>query len=324
MPWDTQNPFIFCAYHGDKYPGGNENLGPNVSLAGRAIGQDFSGKDGWSMYHGHTVPGFPAHPHRGFETVTIVTKGLVDHTDSVGGGGRFGNGDVQWLTAGKGVLHAEMFPLLNKEENQFELFQIWLNLPRKSKMVAPHYKMLWKEEIPEVILETTEGAKTTINIVAGEYQGKKALAPNPDSWAADSNNEVQIWTVKMEPYAEMEIPAAQEGINRGVYYYQGDTLAIEQQDINVQQIIALNPEENVTLKNGEKPSEFLFLQGRPINEPVVQYGPFVMNSQEEIHQAMMDYQRTQFGGWPWSSADHVHPKEAGRFAEYGDGRREEK
>ena len=103
FPWETIDPFLFCAYHDDAYPAGNPQLGPNASLAARDIGQDFSRKDGWSMYHGAAVPGFPGHPHRGFETVTIVRKGLIDHSDSLGATARFGRGDVQWLTAGKGV-----------------------------------------------------------------------------------------------------------------------------------------------------------------------------------------------------------------------------
>ena len=133
LPWETQDPFIFCSYHYDKFPGGNENMEPNVSLEGRPLGRDFASKDGWNMYHGANIPGFPAHPHCGFETVSIVTKGMVDHSDSLGGKGRFGNGDVQWLTSGKGVQHAEMFPLLNENENPFEILQLWLNLPKKSK-----------------------------------------------------------------------------------------------------------------------------------------------------------------------------------------------
>ena len=115
MPWETVDPFLFCVHHDDAYPRGNAQLGPSASLAGRAIGQDFSRKDGWSMYHGAAVPGFPAHPHRGFETVTVVRQGLVDHADSLGAAARYGDGDVQWLTAGRGIVHAEMFPLLSAE-----------------------------------------------------------------------------------------------------------------------------------------------------------------------------------------------------------------
>ncbi len=105
--WQTSDPFLFCVHHDDAYPAGDERMGPAASLAGRDIGQDFEGKDGWRMYHGDVVPGFPQHPHRGFETVTIVRRGLIDHSDSLGAVARFGHGDVQWLTTGKGVVHSE-------------------------------------------------------------------------------------------------------------------------------------------------------------------------------------------------------------------------
>jgi len=108
--WPTLDPFLFCVHHDDAYPAGNEQLGPAAPLDGRELGMDFAGKDGWRMYHGTTVPGFPQHPHRGFETVTIVRRGLIDHSDSLGATARFGRGDVQWLTAGKGISHCEMFP----------------------------------------------------------------------------------------------------------------------------------------------------------------------------------------------------------------------
>ena len=133
FPWATVDPFLFCAWHDDAYPQGDGEFGPKDSLAGRDIGQDFSRKDGWSMYHGDTVPGFPAHPHRGFETVTFVREGFIDHSDSLGATARFGRGDVQWLTAGAGIVHSEMFPLLKPDaSNRLELFQIWVNLPAKS------------------------------------------------------------------------------------------------------------------------------------------------------------------------------------------------
>ena len=126
--WETSDPFLFCVHHEDNFPAGNELMGPKASLDGRHMGQDFIVKDGFRMYHGMTVPGFPGHPHRGFETITVVRKGMVDHCDSTGAAGRYGNGDVQWMTAGKGVQHSEMFPLLNQDkDNPLELFQIWLN-----------------------------------------------------------------------------------------------------------------------------------------------------------------------------------------------------
>src|SRR5512143_1725649 len=174
FPWEPQDPFLFCAYHDDAYPAGNAEMGPAASLAGRNLGQDFEGKDGWRMYHGETVPGFPPHPHRGFETVTIVRKGLIDHSDSLGAAARFGGGDVQWLTAGKGIVHSEMFPLLDRARpNLVELFEIWLNLPHADKMVEPHFAMLWNKDIPRH--EPAPGVEITV--VAGAIGGVRPPAP---------------------------------------------------------------------------------------------------------------------------------------------------
>ncbi len=134
------------------------------------------------MYHGDTVPGFPAHPHRGFETITIVRKGVIDHSDSLGATARYGHGDVQWLTAGRGIMHAEMFPLLNDNApNPLELFQIWLNLPAESKMVSPHFTMMWSERVPEARFTDGAGRGTTVTVIAGALEGAAApLAPPPE------------------------------------------------------------------------------------------------------------------------------------------------
>ncbi|MEP4532441.1 MAG: pirin family protein [Cyclobacteriaceae bacterium] len=321
FPWETQDPFIFCAYHADSYPEGNEKLGPKASLEGRNIGQDFQGKDGWSMYHGTTVPGFPQHPHCGFETVTIVQEGLVDHSDSLGAAGRFGNGDVQWMTAGAGVNHSEMFPLLKSDEpNPFLLFQIWLNLPRAKKKVKPHFSMLWAETIPKI----KTGTGTELTLVAGEYDGQKAPAPAPDSWAADPANEVAMWVIKMEPEAEWTIPAASSGLNRSLFYFKGDRMAADGEDFRQRVTLQLDSNQETNIKNGKTESHFLFLQGKPIAEPVVQYGPFVTNTNEEVQQVIREYQKTEFGGWPWPQHDNVHDKSRGRFAIHADGRVEEK
>src|SRR5689334_1922905 len=164
FPWATIDPFLFCVHHDDAYPRGNAQFGPDASLSGRQMGNDFAGKDGWRMYHGETVPGFPGHPHRGFETVTIVRRGFIDHSDSLGAAARFGGGgDVQWLTAGKGIVHAEMFPLLQSAApNPLELFQIWLNLPAASKMAEPHFTMFWSEQIPHRRFDDGAGGITDV------------------------------------------------------------------------------------------------------------------------------------------------------------------
>jgi len=323
FPWTTSDPFLFCVYHKDDYPKGNSNLGPDASLAGRQIGQDFTIKDGWRMYHGDTVPGFPQHPHRGFETITIVPRGIVDHSDSMGAAGRFGNGDVQWMTAGKGVLHSEMFPLLKEdEENPLLLFQIWLNLPARSKFVEPHFKMLWRDEIPVFSNKDSSGKTTNIHIIAGGLEDKEAPKPAPDSWAADQKNEVGIWLIKMEAGATFTIPKTSDGVNRRIYLYQGEKVQLEGHELRIEQGAQVNPTSDITINNGNEEGHLLMLQGKPINEPVVQHGPFVMNTQQEIMDTMRDYQRTQFGGWPWPRHDNVHGKQAGRFAKHADGKEE--
>src|SRR5687768_5212701 len=168
FPWHTQDPFLFCVHHDDAYPAGNADLGPAKSLAGRNIGMDFEGIDGWRMYHGDVVPGFPQHPHRGFETVTVARRGLIDHSDSLGAAARYGSGDVQWLTAGKGIVHSEMFPLLERDKaNPLELFQIWLNLPRANKMVEPYFSMLWDHTVPRHVARDADGRETEVTVVAG-------------------------------------------------------------------------------------------------------------------------------------------------------------
>ncbi len=323
FPWTTQDPFLFCVYHADDYPEGNEEMGPATSLEGRNIGQDFTLKDGWRMYHGHRVPGFPQHPHRGFETVTIVQQGWVDHTDSMGAAGRFGEGDVQWMTAGKGVLHSEMFPLLHQDKgNPLVLFQIWLNLPARHKFVEPHFRMLWNDTIPVHEHTDAEERKTLVKVIAGEIEGTTAPAPTPDSWAADPANEVAIWVISMEPEAEWQLPTAGADIHRSLYFYEGDKISIDHASLEIQHGATLKPDRTATIKNGADTAHLLLLQGKPINEPVAQHGPFVMNTQQEIQEAFLDYQRTGFGGWPWPSDDHVHDRSSGRFAKHADGSEE--
>ncbi len=326
FPWATLDPFLFCVYHDDNYPRGNAQMGPDAPLTGRAIGQDFSRKDGWSMYHGSKVPGFPAHPHRGFETVTIVRKGLIDHSDSLGATARFGQGDVQWLTTGKGVVHSEMFPLLDTTApNRLELFQIWLNLPARSKMADPHFTMLWSQDIPRRDFSDAQGRKTTVAVIAGRLADAGApLAPPPDSWASQPEADVAIWTLHMAPGARWTLPAATgQGTRRNVYFFKGSTISVAGQDVSGHAVMELHAGQNVELVNtGSEDAELLMLQGRPIGEPVAQYGPFVMNTQAEIAQTMADYQRTQFGGWSFDSEAPVHEREAARFAVHPGGREE--
>ena len=332
FPWPTTDPFLFCAYHDDAYPQSNGDMAVDEAmLAGRQLGSDFSRKDGWSMYHGNPVPGFPGHPHRGFETVTVVRKGRIDHSDSLGATARFGDGDVQWLTAGKGIVHSEMFPLLDATApNPLELFQIWLNLPARNKMVAPHFTMFWAEDIPRFTATDAEGRTTHVASVAGRIgpvQGAPGeggpLAPPPDSWAAQPDADLAIWTIRMAPGARWTLPAASgAGTRRSLYFFKGQSVTIADQRVAGHAVVEVRADAEVELVNGDTESEFLVLQGRPIGEPVAQYGPFVMNTQAEIAQTMQDYRRTQFGGWPWPDDAPVHGRDPARFAKHPDGREE--
>ncbi len=322
FPWQTIDPFLFCVHHNDAYPRGNAGMGPAAPLAGRDLGQDFSGKDGWSMYHGQTIPGFPSHPHRGFETVTITRQGLIDHSDSLGATARFGGGDVQWLTAGKGIVHCEMFPLVQTEQpNPAELFQIWLNLPTRHKMVEPHFTMFWREDMARVRTQDADGKTTEVTCVAGTLGDAKGLPPPPDSWASQPESDLAIWTLRMEPGARWTLPAASGAATRRMlYFFQGSALTIAGQAVPPGTAIELAAANAVELVGGTDAAELLVLQGRPIGEPVAQYGPFVMNTEAEIRQAFADYRATEFGGWPWGASDPVHPREQGRFARHADGR----
>jgi hypothetical protein len=321
FPWETPDPFLFCVHHDDRYPRGNEVMGPAASLAGRNMGQDFEGKDGWRMYHGQAVPGFPQHPHRGFETVTVVRHGLLDHSDSLGAAARYGGGDVQWLTAGRGILHSEMFPLLEREKpNPLELFQIWLNLPRTDKLATPYFAMLWDNTIPRQITKDAAGRATEVTVVAGRLGEAKAPQPPPNSWAAKEENNVAIWTLKLAPGAQWTLPPAAKGTNRTLYFFKGSALKMAGQAIAPSQAVQLRGDAAIALENGADESELLLLQGKPISEPVVNYGPFVMNSRDEIRQTIQEYQQTRFGGWPWPSDEPVHAREEGRFARRTDGK----
>jgi redox-sensitive bicupin YhaK (pirin superfamily) len=322
--WETIDPFLFCVHHEDAFPKGNDDMSPAASLSGRSIGDDFIIKDGWRMYHGSKVPGFPGHPHRGFETITIVRKGFVDHADSLGAAGRYGEGDVQWMTAGKGVQHSEMFPLLsNDKENPMELFQIWLNLPAKNKMAEPHFKMLWGSKIPKYSTKDDEGRRTLIEVIAGKLYDHVAPPPPPESWASDPHNEVAIFNIHADANGSFTLPKAGKAINRVLYFYSGDTISINENQIKNYHLAEVEPDVDLSINIGSKDAKILLLQGKPINETVMQYGPFVMNSKEEIQQAFSDFHKTQFGGWPWSRYDQVHDRKLGRFARHADGTFEE-
>ena len=252
-----------------------------------------------------------------------MRKGLIDHADSLGAAARFGRGDVQWLTAGRGIVHAEMFPLLATDQaNPLELFQIWLNLPAASKMAPPHFTMFWSQDVVRHVTQDEAGRSTELAVIAGRLQDADApQPPPPDSWAAQLDADVAIWTLRMDPGARWTLPAtAGQLTQRSLYFFKGEQVDVDGELLTQHAAIELAGSAVTLVNRGSKDAEFLLLQGKPIGEPVAQYGPFVMNTQAEIRQTVADYQRTQFGGWPWADSGPVHGREPTRFARYPDGR----
>ena len=314
-PWPTIDPFLFCVHHNDKYPKSNGDLSPDAPLSDRNLGNDFSNKNGWSMYHGEKIPGFPRHPHRGFETLTIVSKGYIDHADSLGASARYGDGDAQWLTAGDGINHSEMFPLLNdKGKNKLDFFQIWLNLPSYNKRVEPNFEMYWKETIPKISSDLNGVKNSEIELVTGDYFEIPAPIAPKYSWANDQKNDVAVWIIKLKNNGEFIIPSTKSGANRNLYILKDSNIKVDNQKISDSFMLRLNSARKTKVKNLGKRTKLLMLQGVPINEPVVKYGPFVMNTRSEIEEAFSDYKRTEFGGWRWGNSDPVHGDKKEKFA----------
>jgi len=316
--WPTQEPFLFCVHHHDQYPPGNTNLGVDLKhFSGRDMGQDFTLKDGFRLYHGREIPGFPVHPHRGFETITIVRKGFVDHADSLGASGRYGDGDVQWMTAGAGVQHSEMFPLLYKDKpNTCEFFQLWLNLPKKNKMVDPDFKMIWANEIPKIAKDPS----LEVTVICGEFEGNQFNKSPSNSWANDPKNEVNIFIVKIKKGGVFKFPSSKNLTHRSLYFFEGEHIKINDEMISSHQAAFLDCRSRLSVTSDISDIEFLFLESKPIGEPIVQHGPFVMTSREEIYQTIQDYQRTEFGGWKWPRQDMIHGDKIEKFAKYPDGK----
>ncbi len=230
------------------------------------------------------IAGFPDHPHRGFETVTYMLDGLMRHQDSTGQGGVLKPGGVQWMTAGRGIVHSEM---PEQEEGLMRGFQLWVNLPARDKMCAPRYQNIEPEAVPEV--RRADGA--VVRVVAGAHEGVAGA----------------VTGIAVEPlYLDVALPAqtafaqeVPEGHNAFVYPFEGalelgGAAAGEGRPVEAGHLAVLGPGTGVALRSGERPGRFILVAGRPIGEPVARYGPFVMNTREEIIQAFRDYESGRF------------------------------
>jgi redox-sensitive bicupin YhaK (pirin superfamily) len=184
-----------------------------------------------------------------------------------------------------------MFPLVNPDSpNTLELFQIWVNLPSDDKFAAPHFSMLWSTETPKVLLADGDGRLTEVTVVAGEVAGHRAPPPPPSSWAAREETDVAIWQLRMPPHGSLVLPpAASAETVRTLYLFEGDDLLVGGTRLGGSTGALVVADEELPLRAGASGAAVLVLQGRPIGEPVAQYGPFVMNTQQEIFQAVEDF-----------------------------------
>jgi hypothetical protein len=222
------------------------------------------------------MAGFPNHPHRGFETVTIMQEGQMRHEDSVGNSGLLTPGDVQWMTAGRGIIHSEIPEML---EGRMSGFQLWVNLPAKYKMVPPKYQDIPADKIPSV---SGEGYK--VRVIRGEYEKTKG--------PAESLMPVRVLDITMEKQANWSVTPNKNN-SHFLCIYEGSILADniegQKQEISSPSVVIFAGDGEIQISTSDSPSNILYCEGTPINEPVARYGPFVMNTQSEIKQAVDDY-----------------------------------
>lgn len=228
--------------------------------------------------------GVGQHPHRGFETVTIVYQGEVEHRDSTGGGGRIGPGEVQWMTAGSGLLHEEFHSQeFTRNGGRFEVVQLWVNLPAKDKMVEPGYQAIARSGIPAVELPDDAG---TVRVIAGEYGECKG--------PARTFSPMQVWDMRLQPgkHTEFDLP---EGWTAAVVVLHG-TVLVNGTEVVREAQFALHDRtgERVSVEANNQ-ATLLVLSGEPIDEPIVGHGPFVMNTAEQINEAIQDFNSGRFG-----------------------------
>jgi redox-sensitive bicupin YhaK (pirin superfamily) len=180
--------------------------------------------------------------------------------------------------------------------------------------------MLWNEDIPRVLSADDHGRTTEVTLIAGTLDDRRAPSPPPKSWASRADTDVAIWSIRMDAGARFTLPpAASAETVRTIYFFRGASLRVAGQPLASYSAAVLQSDADVSLEAGAEACEILLLQGRPIGKPVVQHGPFVMNTRDEIQRAIADYQRTRYGGWPWESDDPVHGPSEGRFARHADG-----
>lgn len=225
------------------------------------------------------LAGFPWHPHRGIETITYMLEGSAEHGDSIGNKGVIRRNEVQWMTAGSGIIHQEM-PKPDEQGRMYG-FQLWANLPASQKMIAPRYQEIKEEEIP--VVKTSSG--TEIKIICGCLEGTKGPVK-------DIIIDPQFWDVNIPAELEIELPTP-KGHACFIYAFAGEAL-IDQQRISNRQVVLFEEGESIKVKSTQKGFRMLFLCGKPLNEPISWRGPIVMNTKEELDQAFRDLHNGNF------------------------------
>ncbi|MDE3737747.1 pirin family protein [Metapseudomonas resinovorans] len=228
--------------------------------------------------------GVGQHPHRGFETVTIVYRGELEHRDSTGAGGLIGPGDVQWMTAASGILHEEFHSeAFTRSGGTLEMVQLWVNLPARDKLAAPGYQTLLDAEIPHLPLPDAAGS---LRLIAGEFSGKRG--------PARTFTEMDVWDIRLNRGRPVNL-GLRPGRNTALVVLRGALLVNGEELVREGQLALFEPAGDELLLEANDQALVLLLSSEPIDEPIVGYGPFVMNSESEIRQAIQDFQSGRFG-----------------------------
>ena len=314
LHWDTDDPFLFASHHLDNYPKGNERQAPPYEEVKRKDqGNDYHKLFGYRMYTGRVTPGFQLHAHWGYETVTLVSKGYVDHFDSLGNQGRYGYGDMQWITAGSRYHHCEMYPLMFQDRPNPQLVtQIMINLPLKDKNTPVEITTVWKEDIA-----TVDGDGWKATLLAGSLDGVTAKVPHSTSWAADPAHHVRIMKLDMEPGAVFTLAPSEAG-TRNLYITEtGAKVAGKEYPAGTR--LKLKPDAEVPIEMLSEPSEVWILEGDPIGEKQCQWGPVVLANNAEVRKANNEVREKELENWNWEYVNQKQPLGTGRFYRAADG-----
>lgn len=316
LHWDTEDPFMFASHHFDDYPRGNRQQAPPLEeIKKRSLGHDYRPQYGYRMYGGKVAPGFPLHTHWGYETITICTEGYVDHFDSLGNQGRFGYGDVQWITASSRYGHCEMYPLAFADrDNHHRVTQIMIHIPNEKKNKGVEINNVWAENVPCI---RKDGC--VIHVYAGTYEGMTGVVPNKDSWAADQSHHVRIVSFEVDPGVKITLDPTVPSAGRNVYITDsGATVAGK--DYIPQTRLKIKPDAEVEITNGDKKSEIWLLEGDPIGQKMCSFGPVVLATDKEVREANAVVRKEEIKDWPWNYVNKTQPVATDRFIRYADGR----